>query len=368
MITMSRDESLELLSAVLSEYQLRKVMTQGYSDVSMHIMADSSKEHARMLASSLYSPQTINKLSEAYADRHLNIEGYIKMMVYSRHSNRNEQYVDHFLDSLNTVYPETAVKCFNAVNYEDCSYREALAYVQSGAFYPTDHASLSVTAEVAAELYDIDVPLRACEGFNDCYDISDLQSALDRNAAIFVEDKDLVVVVHDLMKMPDWEKYKETTELSVKIMDVTADSLQSDFLSFQKAGLLDALKQKIQSEHSIFLDNMRKKPAESIIQSAHEIVAKETISMYLQNNQPPISAKQCKALLSSPHALAEIYDEWVNNEAWQDMKDVGRAIQETADRILYSSHRKTPMPPDMPLTPEEPEQTVKPKPTTKPRR
>ena len=64
----SRDESLERLSERLTEQQLRRVMTQGYTDVALSVMAEYNTKYARMLADSRYSPQSFNKLAQAVQD------------------------------------------------------------------------------------------------------------------------------------------------------------------------------------------------------------------------------------------------------------------------------------------------------------
>jgi len=57
---LNRNESLERLKERLTESQLRKVMTQGYSDVSLSVVAEYNLEYARMLADCRYSPETFN--------------------------------------------------------------------------------------------------------------------------------------------------------------------------------------------------------------------------------------------------------------------------------------------------------------------
>ncbi len=49
-----RDESIEQLSKVLRPEQLSKVITQGYSDVSLSVMADYNKEYVVDIADSKY--------------------------------------------------------------------------------------------------------------------------------------------------------------------------------------------------------------------------------------------------------------------------------------------------------------------------
>lgn len=333
----SREESIEALSERLKPEQLRKVITQGYSDISLSVMADFSKQYEFDISDSGFSPQTINKLSEAYMKNVISADDLYRITDYSHHTTANEPYINDFLKSIDAgFHHETAAKIFAAVNFEDCTYTEAVDYVKSGAFYPTNYASLSVTNKVAEELHDINVPLRACEGFNYCYDISNLNEAFDNNAAFFVQDKDMAVVVHDLMKNQDWEKFKERADLS----EFTADALQNSYQHFQKSKVVDTLKEKISSEHSAFLNDMLERSPEVIIKSAYEIVTKDEISMYLRLNEPPLSIEQCNSLLSSSNSLDEIYNEWVNNEMCRVIDDVALAMQSAADKIHISIDRE----------------------------
>ena len=142
----SREESLADLSEKLSDVQLKKAITQGYSDISLSEISRYKKEYAAVFFDSHYSASTINKLTEAYAKDKLTPSDLFQVIKYTPYNARNEPYVDDFLKSIdNGFYHETAVKTFSAVLYEKCSYKEAMEYVKSGAFRPTEYASLSVT-------------------------------------------------------------------------------------------------------------------------------------------------------------------------------------------------------------------------------
>lgn len=177
---------------------------------------------------SSYKPETINKLTNAYMEDKLSMDDMFRVIDYTEHTTRNEPYIDAFLESVgNTVYHETAAKAFVAVNFEKCSYNTAIDYIRSGAFYPTDFSRLSVTDNVAGELHSMGVPLRACEGFNYCYDVANLNEALGNGAAIFVADKELAVKVSEMMKLPDWEKFRDEVRyiMGQNIGELTGEKL-----------------------------------------------------------------------------------------------------------------------------------------------
>ena len=356
----TREQSLEQLSEMFTEKQMHKAITQGYSDMSLHVMADYPQKYACMIIDSQFDAANVNKLTAAFRADKLNSDEFLTVMHQSDYNVTNEEYLDDFLDSLDTVYPLLAARCFNAVNYEKCTYQETLAYVESGAFYATEHSSLSVTDEMAHELDKMGFSLRACEGFNSCYDVYDLESALQRGAAIFVQDKKLAVAVHDMMRYADWESFREEVKenFGEHTKNLDADTLSELWLSFRQNQYGVELYGKIQAEYGNFIAQMKTRPPEEIIQSAYEISKKGDILLYCEDCSPSLSTEQYKALLSSPNILHEVYEEWLDNEALQGMEDIGIALEETADKIRYSleRQRKSLMPESKPELKAAPEQ------------
>ena len=132
----SRDESLETLSKTLKPEQLRMVITQPYTDTALSVMSE-----IPTIADTRFSAAAVNKLSEAYANGKISSDDLEHISRFAPRDNRNEPYIDEFLNSIdNGVYHKTAAKIFAAVGYEEHSYNEALDFVKTGAFYPTDHA------------------------------------------------------------------------------------------------------------------------------------------------------------------------------------------------------------------------------------
>ncbi len=337
----SRNESIEQLSQSLNPEQLRKAITQRYSALSLSVIADFKKEYADKLIDSRFSAETINKLTRAYYDEKINSEDLFIAVKYS--GGENEKYIDDFLDSIDKgFYHGTAAKTFLAVLFEDCNYKEAAEYVKSGAFYPTEYGSLSLEKDVAVELDKMGVPLRACEGFNNNYDVDDLNEALEKYAAIFVRDKNLAVKVCEYMKLPDWSNFRSQVELA---MGTEIACLSGDMLSGLRDKYLHenrciALSQKVNDEYGKFIADMKKEPADVIIESAYEIVSKDNIATYCQECNVELSEKQFSALMSSKNTLDEVYREWCDNGEWHGIDDIGLALEETADRIQISLDRK----------------------------
>lgn len=337
----SRDESIELLSETLNPEQLRKAITRQYNNLSLSVIADFKKEYASQLIDSRFSAETINKLTKAYCNR--KIDSYDLFIAVKYSGGENEKYIDDFLDSIDKgFYHGTAAKTFLAVLFEDHSYKEAVELVKLGAFYPTEYGSLSLEKNVAEELDKMGVPLRACEGFNNNYDVDDLSEALERFAAIFVQDKSLAVKVCEYMKLPDWNNFKEYIEMKMcgRQSDLSGDKLSELREGFDRKNLDVQLYKKVQSEYNKFIAEMKKEPADVIIESAYEIVSKENILMYCEEYDLKLSEKQFAALMSSKNTLDEVYRKWCDNGEWHGIDDIGLALEETADRIQISLDRK----------------------------
>ncbi len=356
----SRDESIEQLSETLNPEQLRKAITQQYSALSLSVIADFKKEYADKLIDSRFSAETINKLTKAYYDNKIDSDDLFIAVKYF--GTENEPYIDDFLDCIDKgFYHGNAAKTFLAVLYEDCSYKEAVEYVKSGAFYPTEYGSLSLERNVAEQLDQLGVPLRACEGFNYYYDVDDLNEALDSGAAIFVRDKELAVKICEYMKLPDWKDFKEYVEMKTcgKKSDLSGDSLSEFRDEYIHKNRDVQLYNKVQGEYDNFISNLKNMPAEIIIESAYEIVSKENIVMYCEEYPINLTDKQFSALLSSKNTLDEVYREWCDNGEWHGLDDIGLALEETADRIQISIDRKI-AEQKAELVPEQ-KQAVKPK-------
>ena len=209
---MTRDESLEILKEKLNEKEMRKVITQGYSDVSLSVMAKRATTDARNMADSLFTVQSINKLCDAYSSGLIDERDFDHIIEFSRFQRNHEKYLDEFLDSIksDTMYHSTATNAFVSLAYEECTYSKAVAMIKAEVYYPTEYASLSLEPDVAKELDTLGVQLRACEGFNYYYDVDDLNTSLDARDAIFVKDYDLAVKVKEYMQLPDWEEFRDS--------------------------------------------------------------------------------------------------------------------------------------------------------------
>ena len=93
-----------------------------------------------------------------------------------------------------------------------------------------------------------------------------------------------------------------------------------------------ALYEKIKSEHSQFISELKTKSANDIILSAYEIVTKNEILMYCENENPDLTDEQFKFLLSRPALLDELYERWCGNGELKCYDDVGILLKDFGER------------------------------------
>lgn len=311
----SRDESLEIISDRVSKEQLKKAITGGYSGCSLSFMAGLKDEFVGKVLDGNLSANTVNKLTAALEKNKIDYNDFFRISDYAPISKQNEKYLDDFLDSIDKgVYHETAAKVFAVVGFDNSTYKEALDLVRTGAFYPTNYAGLGVAEDVVKELGRMGYPLRACEGFNYCYDIDSaerLEGALERGAAITVSDKTIAVKVNEAMKREDWLDLRDyiTNEMGEYLHDISGSVFDELCTDFECVKLSEVLYDKVKAEYDKFISDMQKGTTAAAIESAYEIVWKDNITQYLENENPDISQKQYAALMTSKNTLDEIYEE-----------------------------------------------------------
>lgn len=92
----------------------------------------------------------------------------------------------------------------------------------------------------------------------------------------------------------------------------------------------NALYLKLKSEHRQFLTELTAKPANDIILSAYEIVTKNEILMFCENETPDLTDEQFRFLLSRPALLDEVFEQWCNNGELTSYDDIIIALREVA--------------------------------------
>lgn len=104
--------------------------------------------------------------------------------------------------------------------------------------------------------------------------------------------------------------------------------------------LSNELCDKVNAEYTEFIEDMQKQSAEYIIEAAYEIVWKDNIAQFIENETLMLSKKQYAALLSAKNTLGEIYDEWLSNGELHTYDDIDITLADTAGKILVSLERE----------------------------
>ncbi|MBD5114618.1 MAG: DUF3848 domain-containing protein [Ruminococcaceae bacterium] len=97
---------------------------------------------------------------------------------------------------------------------------------------------------------------------------------------------------------------------------------------------------KVNAEYTEFIEDMQKQSAGYIIEAAYEIVWKDNIAQFIENEPFMLSKKQYAALLSAKNTLDEIYDEWLSNGDLHTYDDIAITLEDTAGKILVSLDRE----------------------------
>lgn len=342
----NRDESIKQLSEAFKPEQLRKVIMQPYSDTALSVISEINASRGVNITDNRFSAKTINKLSEAYVKGKISGDDLELISRFAPRDNKNEPYIDDFLDSIDKgVYHETAAKVFAAVGYDKCVYSGALDLVRAEVYYPTDYAGLGVDEDVAKELGRMGYPLRACEGFNYCYDIDSadrLEGALERGAAITIPDKTVAVEMKRVMNDKDWIDFRNyiIKEMGDNMSNLTGADFMELRQGFERENMSEVLYNKVKAEYDKFILDMQKEPVGVAIESAYEIVWKDNITQYLENETPELSVKQYAVLTAAINTLDEIYGEWCSNGELHSYDDIGTALEDTANAIIYSLERR----------------------------
>lgn len=107
-------------------------------------------------------------------------------------------------------------------------------------------------------------------------------------------------------------------------------------MSAETDKLSQKLREKIKNEYNEFMQDLKSKSREEIIEMSYETEWKESISTYIEHERLGLTESQYNALLSRKNTLAEIYADWISNGFLETYQDLGQSIRDTADAILVS--------------------------------
>ena len=343
----NRDDNISYLSEVLTKEQLSNIISHNYSDQALAVMAEFDRGYVERFANTLYDTESMEKIIGAYKNKLIDWKDLLHIAEYSCYDFASEEYIDRFIRSIEAkeINHTTASRILTASAYEHDTYKGLMELVKSGAYYPTQYASLGLNTGVAAELRDMGVPLTAMrkEGFY--YDLtqkSEFDEAVKNGDRIkLVKYPRLAVKVSEMMTYPDWQDFKAWFQMHQGIdrKELNSMELDNQYRYFSMERYSEKLVSKIISENELFLDNMKKRPPEEIIGAAYEIVIKEQIVMYMTEVPQVIPEPKTDALMSSSNTLNAIYEQWRSDDDFADT-DIEVIVENTADKIIAAKERE----------------------------
>lgn len=89
---------------------------------------------------------------------------------------------------------------------------------------------------------------------------------------------------------------------------------------------------KIRNEYNLYINNLKSKNIDFVINKSYETSIKEDIIINIECNDF-LSINQVKALLKSKNSLSEIYDDYINAD-YTNSDNIVESIKYTADILV----------------------------------
>ena len=125
-----------------------------------------------------------------------------------------------------------------------------------------------------------------------------------------------------------------------KISELTDEHLEKLYAEYVVGNLAIDLYEKVKKEHDAFVEDMKKQDPDYIIKAAYEIVWKQNITEFIENESPCLSKEQYTALLSVQNTLHELYCEWLSNGELHTYGDIEILLKKTAKTILIAMEKE----------------------------
>ena len=102
--------------------------------------------------------------------------------------------------------------------------------------------------------------------------------------------------------------------------------------------LKEKLREKLDGEYKMFLEELKKESFETIVERAYEIMSKQEIKDYIESKN--LDESNIKALLKHNDILKDLYSEWLKTDGnfYSAMEDT---INERIDEIAQEHSQKS---------------------------
>lgn len=125
-----------------------------------------------------------------------------------------------------------------------------------------------------------------------------------------------------------------------KISELTDEHLEKLYAEYEIGNLAVDLYEKVKKEHTEFTEDMKRRDPDYIIKAAYEIVWKQNIMEFIENESPCLSKEQYTALLSVQNTLHELYCEWLSSGELSSYSDIEILLKKVAETIIISVKRR----------------------------
>ena len=326
---------------MVDNVEYAKIVSHHFSDYVLEVMANNSRELADRLAHTKLSNEGVERLVKAYDSDIITYGNLLHITNYSLVSGGSEKYLNDYFSSIAAgLDTQTASRILVASKFEDWSYNEIRALVESGTYKVGDNTFVALNPDVAREIDKLGIELFAYDKSNDFYLVKDIEQTIADGDSITFSRLALAVKINEMRTQPDWEDFRNyISEDMENIEALTVDSLVEAYQEYRVEELNIELSRKVDKNFEAFIQGVRDQGVDEAISRCYEITVKTNIQAYIESEPADITEEQYDALISCENPLDEIYSAWLKREYLKTYDDIPKAMEYAADSILESKKR-----------------------------
>ena len=170
---------MERLSGMVEKAEYANIVRHHFPDYVLEVMANNSSELANRLAHTKLTNEGVERLVKAYDSGIITFGDLLHIANYSLVSGGSEKYLNDYFSSIAAgLDTQTASRILVAAKFEDWSYNEIRALVESGTYHVGDNTFVALNPDVAREIDKLGMELYAYDKTNDFYLVRDIEKAI----------------------------------------------------------------------------------------------------------------------------------------------------------------------------------------------
>ena len=337
----TRGECYKKIGEMVDNVEFFKIAQHRFSDYTLSIIAENSRELADRLAHTKLSSEAVERLVKAYDSNIITYGDLLHITNYSLVSGGSEKYFNDYFSSIAAgLDTKTASQILVAAKFEDWSYNEIYDLVKSGTYVVSDRTFVQLSPDVAREIDKLGMELWAYDKSNDFYLVKDIEEAIRNGDAITFSKCDLAVKINEMRTQSDWEAFRDYIAEDIEdIETLSCDGLVEAYQDYQREELNIELSRKVDRNYEVFIYGIREKGVDEAIKCSYEITVKTNIQSYIESEPADLTAEQYEALIACDDPLDEIYSAWLKREYLKTYDDIPKAMEYAADGILEAKSR-----------------------------